>query len=376
MKSTHVFAQAFGYYLTKAKELKVSDINFSPRVAGGDVRFRISGHLQTFRVIEDNFEWDDLLKEVKRRSGLAFQKGFAQDSRFSESATASDYRVSLVPVHLGARESEQIVIRILPRENQFSLEQLGLPDDAVRSLSLALASNHGLIVVTGPTGSGKTVTLMSALCAIERDKYSVITLEDPVEYCLSKITQVQVSEKLTFAQGLRAFLRQDPDYILVGETRDTETASAVVQAANTGHVVLTTLHTNSAADAFCRFAQLGVDENLVRENATFVCAQRLIPKLCPHCKEFDEEGLRKLKLFVPEIFERTSLESEYPLHGKGCSRCAGSGIIGRQLVFEFIVPKRDQFGKRQLISSPTLKQSAIELVQKGVIHADELIALL
>lgn len=376
MKNTHVFAQAFGYYLTKAKELKVSDVHFSPRPTGGEVRFRISGHLQTFRRIEDNLEWDDLLKEVKRRSGLVFQKGFAQDSRFSESATSSDYRVSLVPVQMGSRESEQIVIRILPRESQFSLEHLGLPDEAVHALSFALAANQGLIVVTGPTGSGKTVTLMSALCAIDRDRYSVMTLEDPVEYCLPKITQVQVSEKLTFAQGLRAFLRQDPDYILVGETRDKETASAVVQAANTGHIVLTTLHTNSAADAFCRFAQLGVDEALVRENATFVCAQRLIPKLCEHCKVFDEEGRRKLNIFVPEVFKNTKIENEFPLRAKGCPSCSGSGVSGRQLVFEFLVPKRNEFGQRELASSPTLKQSAIELVQKGVIHADELIALL
>jgi general secretion pathway protein E len=376
VKTSHVFSQAFAFYLTKANEMKASDIHFCPRLSGGEVRFRVSGHLRSVQCIEDHLEWEDLLKEVKRRSGLAFQKGFAQDSRFSETALSADYRVSLVPVQTGSRESEQIVIRILPRESHFSIEKLGLPDDATSALKLALAANQGLIVVTGPTGSGKTVTLMSALCAIECDKYSVLTLEDPVEYCLPGITQVQVSEKLSFAQGLRAFLRQDPDYILVGETRDPETATAVVQAANTGHVVLTTLHTNSAADAVTRFSQLGVEEFLVRENASFICAQRLIPRLCDGCKEFDEEGRRKLTVLMPEIFEVGEIGNDFPLHALGCVNCSGSGISGRQLVFEYIAPRRNLTGQKELISSPTLKQSAITLVQKGKIHADELIAML
>ena len=379
----HVFSQAFDFYLLEASKRKVSDIHLAPRHTGGEIRFRVSGHLQCFRAIENHFEWEDLLKEVKRRAGLAFQKGFAQDSRFSEATTKSDYRISLVPVQIGNREAEQIVIRILPQDAVFSLDKLGLPPAALDALNFALSANQGLIVVTGPTGSGKTVTLMSALCAIEREKYSVLTLEDPVEYTLPGITQVQVSDKLTFAQGLRAFLRQDPDYILVGETRDIETAGALIQAANTGHVVLTTLHTNSAAEAFTRLAALGVDENLARENATFVCAQRLIPKLCAQCKEFDADGARKLKAVMPEVFEWTDSEkssaeneAEFPLKTKGCEACNGTGISGRELLFEFIAPVKNAAGKRELVSSPTLKQSSINLVRKGVIHASEALALL
>ena len=373
MKQSHAFSEAIDFYLHKARDMKVSDIHFAPRGAGGDVRFRVSGHLQEFRTIENDHEWDDLLKEVKRRAGLEFQKGFAQDRRFSQASTASDYRVSLVPVQVGDREAEQIVIRILPRDAVFSLEKLGLPLPALEALQLALSANQGLIVVTGPTGSGKTVTLMSALCAIEREKYSVLTLEDPVEYALSGITQVQVSDKITFAQGLRAFLRQDPDYILVGETRDRETASALIQAANTGHVVLTTLHTNSALDVFSRLASLGVEEELVRANATFLCAQRLVPRLCMECAAPDFESLPLLEKLFPEEF--SSLNTEYPNHSVGCAKCAGTGIDGRELLFEFVAPMRTATGKRELVSSDSLKTSAIRLVKKGRIHAQELIAL-
>ena len=375
----HVFSQAVDFYLFEASKQRVSDIHLAPRHMGGEVRFRVSGHLQCFRTIENHLEWEDLLKEIKRRAGLAFQKGFAQDSRFSDARTRSDYRVSLVPVQIGNREAEQIVIRILPQDAVFALEKLGLPPAALEALHFALSANQGLIIVTGPTGSGKTVTLMSALCAIERDKYSVLTLEDPVEYTLPGITQVQVSDKLTFAQGLRAFLRQDPDYILVGETRDSETATALIQAANTGHVVLTTLHTNSAAEAFTRLSALGVDENLARENASFVCAQRLIPRLCAHCLEYDEEGARKLQTLLPEIFESQSSEHtsiKFPLKTKGCSACNGTGFSGRELLFEFIAPFKNAAGKRELVSSPTLKQSSISLVRKGVINASEALALL
>ncbi len=379
----HAFSEAFDFYLKKASELKVSDIHFAPRECGGEVRFRVSGLLQTYRKINASLDWDDLIKEVKRRATLAFQKGFAQDSRFSEVATNSDYRVSLVPVQLGAREAEQIVVRILPRDSLFSLDKLGLPADAFESLTKALNGNQGLIVVTGPTGSGKTVTLMSALMAIDRLKYSVLTLEDPVEYALAGITQVQVSEKLTFANGLRAFLRQDPDYILVGETRDSETASALIQAANTGHVVLTTLHTNSALDVFSRLGALGVDENLVRANATFICAQRLVPRLCRHCKSPDLEGAEILQKLFPTDFsanEKNKMTEKnenfhIPMNSLGCERCAQTGVEGRELLFEFISPQRTATGTKELVCSSSLLSAAIALVKKGLINVQELASL-
>lgn len=379
---THAFTEAFDYLLSEASRRGVSDIHFAPRATlggeGGEVRFRISGILQTFREFTNHNEWEDLLKEIKRRAGLSFQKGFAQDRRFSDNETKSDYRVSLVPVQVGDREAEQIVIRILPRDAVFALDKLGISELALAALHDALNANQGLIVVTGPTGSGKTVTLMSALCAIDRIKYNVMTLEDPVEYALAGITQVQVTDKISFAHGLRSFLRQDPDYILVGETRDKETASALIQAANTGHVVLTTLHTNSAADAFTRLAALGVDENLARENATFLCAQRLVPRLCPHCKEYDVDSVEKLKRIFSEEIKDDFLNPEnqtFPMHAKGCPACSGTGVSGRELLFEFIAPVRNAAGVRELVSSPSLKSAAILLSKKGLIHANEALAL-
>ena len=369
----HTFTEAVDFLLREAKRQGVSDIHFAPRshgdCAGGQARFRISGVLQTFREFKNLGEWDDLLKEIKRRAGLSFQTGFAQDRRFSDSQTQSDYRVSLVPVQVGDREAEQIVLRVLPRDALFSLDKLGLAFDALAALHDALNANQGLIVVTGPTGSGKTVTLMSALYAIDREKYNVMTLEDPVEYALLGITQVQVSDNLSFAQGLRSFLRQDPDYILVGETRDPETASALIQAANTGHVVLTTLHTNSAADAFTRLKALGVNEDLARENATFVCAQRLVPRLCPQCKVFDFDASAKLKKLFPEEFTDeifNAAQKDFPLSAPGCVACAGTGVSGRELLFEFIAPQRNAAG---------LKSAAISLLKKGVLNAQEVFAL-
>lgn len=361
----HAFEAQFQDILRVARERKASDIHFAPRgAAGGHIRLRVSGHCIVHKAVADAHAWDDLLKEVKRRAGLAFQKGIAQDRRFSDPGTNADYRVSLVPAQVGDREAEQIVLRALPRDVSFSLEAIGLPVPARAALDAALGGNQGLIVVTGPTGSGKTVTLMSALQAIDFERYSVLTLEDPVEYALAGITQVQVSEKLSFAQGLRAFLRQDPDYILVGETRDRETAAALIQAANTGHVVLTTLHTNSAAEAFTRLAALGVEEELARANATFVCAQRLAPRLCPHCTEDDTDGLPLVRKLFP-TFEGV------PKRAHGCARCHGTGISGRELLFEFIAPRRTLSGRRELIQESSLAEQALAALQAGRISAQE-----
>lgn len=380
----HAYGEALDFYLTQALQIRASDIHFAPRHTGGDIRLRVSGELQTLVTISNLLDWEDLLKEVKRRCGLSFGKGFAQDSRFSQThgPHGADFRVSLVPVLLGSREAEQIVIRILPRDNVFSLDRLGLPEAGLASLKEALSANQGLILVTGPTGSGKTVTLMSALCAVDRNRYSVLTLEDPVEYALEGITQVPISAQLSFAQGLRAFLRQDPDYILVGETRDKETAEALLQAANTGHVVLTTLHTNSAQEAFSRLSSLGVEESLARENATFVCAQRLVPRACPHCKEWDALGWQRLETLSQDWVKKimyhkgnTKTCVNYPVKNLGCERCGGKGVWGRELLFEFMAPQKIG-GKREMVTLLTLAQSALERLQKGEIHVPEFLSFL
>ena len=369
---THAFRDAVAFLLLAAKERHASDIHLVPRdrEGGGDVRFRIFGHLVTFKTYASPSHWDDLVKEVKRRASLSFERGVAQDARFSDALTRCDYRVSLIPVRVGERQAEQIVLRILPQDATYSLDALTIPFAAKEALRRALALDQGLIILTGPTGSGKTSTLMSALMAVDRARYSVLTLEDPVEYVLEGVTQVQVTAKLTFAEGLRAFLRQDPDYILVGETRDRETAHAVIQAANTGHVVLTTLHTNSAAAAFARLGALGVDDALARETAVFVSAQRLVPRLCAACAEPDPGCLP----LIERMFGAREAEIR-PCQSKGCAACNGTGVSGRSLLFEFMAPAQSDLGARELRQVSSLREQALFLFEKGDLHASELMAL-
>ena len=280
-----------------------------------------------------------------------------------------DYRVSLIPVRLGDREAEQIVLRTLPQDASYNLDTLAIPGDAKDALRRALSSDQGLIILTGPTGSGKTSTLMSALMAVDRERYSVLTLEDPVEYALPGVTQTQVTQKLTFAEGLRAFLRQDPDYILVGETRDRETAGALLQAANTGHGVLTTLHTNSAADAVTRLESLGVDPVLAREAVTFASAQRLVPKLCAACAAPDPAGQQ----LVEAVFGLRL--SACARRSTGCVKCNGTGVAGRSMLFEYLAPTRDAHGTRVLTQVSSLREQALHLFDQGVLDASELLAL-
>lgn len=364
----HAFEAALDDILRLARERKASDIHFEPRgeAGGGEIRFRVSGRLQVLRTFEDASQWDDLLKELKRRAGLSFTTGIAQDARFTSEQAASDYRVSLIPVCLGVREAERVVLRVIPRSTSFSLETLGLPTGAISAYRAALGKDKGLIIVTGPTGSGKSVTLASGIAEIDRNAYSVLTLEDPVESLLAGVAQAQVTRSFSFADGLRAFLRQDPDYILVGETRDPETAKVLLQAADTGHVVLTTLHTNSAAEAFRRLAALGVDEELARECATFVCAQRLAPRLCVHCKEPDAARAplaHRLFADLPGDF--------VPQHSTGCAQCHGTGLSGRVLIFEYMAPQKSEHGKDELVSFGSLRESAREALMKGDIDAIE-----
>ena len=368
---THAFCDAVSFLLRSAKERHASDIHLVPRGrdGGGEVRFRVFGSLVTFRVYDDAKDWDDLFKEFKRRAGLGFERGVAQDARFSDASMLCDYRVSLIPVRLGDREAEQIVLRTLPQDASYNLDTLAIPGDAKDALRRALSSDQGLIILTGPTGSGKTSTLMSALMAVDRERYSVLTLEDPVEYALPGVTQTQVTQKLTFAEGLRAFLRQDPDYILVGETRDRETAGALLQAANTGHVVLTTLHTNSAADAFTRLESLGVDPVLAREAVTFASAQRLVPKLCAACAAPDPAGQQ----LVEAVFGLRL--SACARRSTGCVKCNGTGVAGRSMLFEYLAPTRDAHGTRVLTQVSSLREQALHLFDQGVLDASELLAL-
>jgi type II secretory ATPase GspE/PulE/Tfp pilus assembly ATPase PilB-like protein len=241
-------------------------------------------------------------------------------------------RVSTLPCVGG----EKAVIRLLPQRNPFSqMKDLGFSQKALSTYKNWLRQPQGMIIFTGPTGSGKTSTLYTSLQEIATEHVNVITVEDPVEYVLPRITQTQVHEAagMTFAAGLRAILRQDPDLIMVGEIRDSETAETAIRAALTGHLVLTTMHTNDAVSAIPRLKDIGPDPGLISDALLGVVAQRLVRKICPHCSEPyrpTEDDLKALNLTLAEAKPKAWRR------GKGCSRCFDSGYLGREAIIELL----------------------------------------
>jgi type IV pilus assembly protein PilB len=242
-----------------------------------------------------------------------------------------DLRVSTLPTNHG----EKVVIRVLDRQSIIrGLEELGMEPDAMNLFSQQVELPHGIMLVTGPTGSGKSTTLYTSLSLMDGEKLNISTVEDPVEYQLDFCNQVHVNEKvgLTFASALRSLLRQDPDVIMIGEIRDNETARIAVQAALTGHLVLSTLHTNDAASSITRLVNIGIDAYLIAASLNAVLAQRLVRKICPKCKTqyHIPENMRK-------YVERAGIDPQQLLHGAGCDHCRGSGYVGRIGIYELLL---------------------------------------
>jgi len=307
-----------------------SDIHLEPGEKGLRVRYRIDGILNEERVLPRKVQLP-LASRFKIISGLDItERRVPQDGRITvrlEDRTV-DFRVSTVPAKYG----EKMVLRILNRDaTLLGLDQL-VTDPPTRALVREMVRKpHGIIFVTGPTGSGKTTTLYSALAELNRTEVNILTVEDPIEYDLAGINQIQVHADigLDFSRVLRAFLRQDPDIILVGETRDRETARIAVEAALTGHLVLTTLHTNDAASAFTRLVEMDVEPFLIASSTIGVIAQRLVRKICPLCREEyapEEETTSYLGFGSATLLSR----------GRGCPACSGSGYAGRVGVFEVL----------------------------------------
>jgi type IV pilus assembly protein PilB len=287
----------------------------------------------------------------------------------------ASYRVSVIPVVNG----EKVVMRVLDESSrEFSFEALGMPSDQIRRLKELLNRPHGMIVMTGPTGSGKTTTMYSMLCSVDSATKNISTIEDPVEYRLAGINQVQANNEfgLGFANGLKYLMRQDPDVILVGEIRDHETASTAVQAALTGHLLISTLHTNDAVGTIARLNDLGVDNFKVAGALVASVAQRLLRKLCPHCKKPTKINERLLDL----IFEGRSRPSEIDMQATyysacGCEACGGTGYNGRIPIYEIltITPAMENAIECGLPSS-RLREIAIsegmtELALSGLLQA-------
>ena len=329
---TQPVVRLVGALLIDAVKRSSSDIHFEPEHAFLRIRYRIDGVLEQVRSLHKTY-WPGIAVRLKVMCGMNIAETRApQDGRMSLTLNGRpiDFRVSSQPgIH-----GENIVLRILDREKSIlPLEGMGFSNDALQQLQLMMARPEGILVVTGPTGSGKTTTLYSMLSHLNTENVNIMTLEDPVEYPVTLMRQTSVNEtlKLDFANGIRSIMRQDPDIILVGEVRDKETAEMAFRAAMTGHQVFTTLHTNSALGVFPRLLDIGIQPGIMAGNIIGVVAQRLVRRLCRHCKQAytpDETEARILgwnEAGKPEIFQPA-----------GCPSCNGKGYKGRMALIELL----------------------------------------
>jgi general secretion pathway protein E/type IV pilus assembly protein PilB len=328
---TQPIVRLVGALLVDAVKRGSSDIHFNPEASLLRIRYRIDGVLETVRSLHKNF-WPGVAVRLKVMSGMNIAETRApQDGRISLNLNGRsvDFRVASQPTIYG----ENIVLRVLDREKSIiSLEHMKLPRHTMNTLSLMLARPEGMLVITGPTGSGKTTTLYGLLTQLNVESVNIMTLEDPVEYPLELMRQTSVNEaaKMDFVNGIRSMMRQDPDIILVGEVRDKDTAEMAFRAAMTGHQVFTTLHTNSALGAFPRLFDIGILPDIIAGNVIGVIAQRLVRMLCSHCKEgYHPSPEERQILGVTD----TGLRIYRPT---GCKHCSGRGYRGRTAIMEIL----------------------------------------
>ena len=352
--------------LTQAAKDGASDIHIEPYERSSSVRFRVDGTLR--EVVQPNKALHAaLISRLKIMAELDIaEKRMPQDGRISLriGGRAIDVRVSTLPSSHG----ERAVLRLLDKaESRFTLEGLGMDGEVLERYARLIQQPHGILLVTGPTGSGKTTTLYASLGRVDTATTNVLTVEDPVEYELSGIGQTQVNAKidLTFAKALRAILRQDPDVIMIGEIRDYETAQIAIQASLTGHLVLATIHTNDAPSCVTRLIDMGVEPYLLSSSLLGALAQRLVRKLCPACRRQDGEGL---------------------WHPVGCLQCTGTGYKGRTGVYELMVvdetvqtlihsraSEQDLAAAARAAGLKSMREDGDRLVSQGLTSAEEVI---
>ncbi len=349
--------------LFDAIKKKASDIHIEPYEKELRVRYRIDGILRN--VMSPPLKLKDALtSRIKIMSKLDIaEKRLPQDGRIKIKTKVDgkrkeiDFRVSVLPTLFG----EKIVLRLLDKENlMLDMTKLGLEPSSLKNLQEAIAKPYGMVLVTGPTGSGKTNTLYSAISQLNKPEVNIMTAEDPVEFNLSGVNQVQIHEQigLTFAAALRSFLRQDPNIILVGEIRDFETAEIAIKAALTGHLVLSTLHTNDAPSTINRLLNMGIEPFLVANSLLLICAQRLVRRVCSNCKVEDKVPKKAL---IDIGFTPEEAEDIVVYKGEGCDVCGGTGYKGRVGLFE-VMPITEEISEMILIgaSARELKRKAIE----------------
>jgi general secretion pathway protein E len=352
--------------LFRAAKERASDIHIEPMERELLVRFRIDGVLQEIIKPPKRYQ-NSIVSRVKVMGQLNIaEKRLPQDGRIRIKLAGRDIdiRLSTIPCTFG----ERIVMRLLDKNTTLlDLQDVGMGKDTMHGMDQVIRRSHGIILVTGPTGSGKTTTLYAALSRINTPDLNILTVEDPVEYQIRGISQMAINPKigLTFAAGLRSFLRQDPDVIMVGEIRDRETAEIAIQASLTGHLVFSTVHTNDAASAITRLVDMGVEPFLVASSLMAVMAQRLVRRVCPQCREAYRPTAEELKevALTPEAVVRAGNPTIY--RAKGCDACGGTGYRGRTGIYELLMVDDDI---RQLtlknVDSSSIKRSG---VQKGML---------
>jgi len=372
--------------LVQAVKDRASDVHLEPFEKTVRLRYRIDGTLIDATPPPKQMQLA-LASRLKIMSSLDIaERRLPQDGRMRIRVGGKDYdlRVSIMPTVHG----EKIVLRLLDKSNlSASVDKLGLDPETFQQFKAAIDAPHGLILVTGPTGSGKTTTLYSALNELNNPAYNIITVEDPVEFQIPGINQVPVKKEigLTFANALRSILRQDPDIIMIGEIRDTETAEIAVEAALTGHQVLSTMHCNDAPGAIARLDDMGIAPFLISSSVILACAQRLMRRICPHCKEpvsYPTKMFQDLSI-DPSIFDGVNL-----FRGHGCERCKNSGYAGRLAIIEamtisdelrkLIIARANsrEMGKIAIGQGMrTLRMVALDRVREGISTLEQVLVL-
>ncbi len=345
--------------LSQAVKARASDIHIEHSQHKLRIRYRVDGILYDMLSPPKHIQ-SALISRVKIMAKMNIaEKRLPQDGRIEIRIADKnvDIRVSTIPVAFG----ERVVLRLLDKTHVLlKVTDLGMPDRNRKAFEELISSPNGIILVTGPTGSGKTTTLYAALSSINTTDINIITIEDPIEYQIDGIGQIQTNPKigLTFAKGLRSIVRQDPDVILVGEIRDLETAEIAIQSALTGHLVFSTLHTNDSAGAITRLIDMGIEPFLVTSSVSAILAQRLVRVICPHCREPytpDEESLRKVGIAL-KTGRKTTI-----YRGRGCAACLDTGFRGRTGIFEFMIVD-------ETIKNLILKTSDANLIKRAAIE--------
>jgi len=363
--------------IAEAKNTGSSDIHFEAYKDDARIRYRIDGKLMEKYKIE-KADYLELVNKIKIKSNLDItEKRLPQDGRINYEDF--DIRVSILPTLHG----EKIVMRILGRDtDHLSVDKIGMNEREKAQYLEALKSSKGIILISGPTGSGKTTTLYASLKLLNKTTTNIVTVEDPIEYTLKGINQVQLREDigLTFTSALRTFLRQDPDIIMLGEIRDGATAEMAIRASLTGHLVLSTIHTNSALGTISRLIDMGVPSFLIAETLKISVAQRLVRKLCEHCKT-QEDATTEMRNH--EMFRH--IETHW--QAVGCTKCHYTGYRGRTAIYE-IIPisleianqiKNNASNLEEIARSqdyPRLQEKALEMIQKGITSVEEVYAII